>query len=598
MLTGHTADGLLASLGALPAVNSDRGGPYRLRLRRMATSGIAAVIGVVIGSAVRGQGWLVVVVAAAVALVAGLASSVDAVGSLFGLNLLVYVVIASVDPLPPPVWRTAAIALAGVAWGVAVTLPGFVVRRSTPERLAVAAAYEAVANLLAGAGGPDRYDLRWALTAALNQAEDGLVASRARLGGPDRSSMRLLLSLEAASGLSRVAVRRLVAGAAARPESVMAVRSLAALVRGADPGIAHEPPDEDLRESWRTARRVITGEAHPGDAPDLRPAGRRWITLAQRASGRRSLEATGRLVLCVAVAEVLCVYVVHARPYWVPLTVAVAMKPDFGSVFARAVQRALGTAVGVVIGGTILVVIGDTRELLPFLVVLAALLPVTIVRNYGMFVTVLTPLVLILIDSLTPQPGQLVTARLLDTLLGCGIVLVPGYVVWPSTWRPRLLADLAGAIDAVVAYLRAAADAEDPSAVRRRPAYRALSDLRTSLGQHFADPSPIGGQARAMWPGVVALEQALDETVRLTTEEPRPPSLPADLRAAAAVLATIGRPESGPNVTPELEERGGETTAVLRDRIAEVAASVEHLRQGSAGSRPVTLLSLRHLAGR
>jgi uncharacterized membrane protein YccC len=608
VLTGHTAEGLLASLGCLPAVNSDRGGPYRLRLRRMLASGVAAVIGVVIGMEVRGsgQGWLVVATVGAVALVAGVVSSVDAVGSLFGLNLLVYVAIASSDPLPRPVWRTAGIALAGVAWGVAVTIPGFVARRTTPEREAVAAAYDAIADLLAGAHAADRYDRRWALTAALNQAEDGLVAARTRLGGPDRSSLQLLLALEEASGLSRVAVDRLAAGRPAAPASVLAVRTLAAAIRtGREAGLV-EPPDADLLEPWAAARRVISGETTPGEAGPVDRPGRRWLAMAQRASGRRSLEATARLMVCMITAELLCVYVVHSRSYWVPLTVAVAMKPDFGSVFARAVQRALGTAVGVVVGGTILVVIGDTRELVPFLIVLAALLPVTIVRNYGMFVTVLTPLVLILIDSITPSPGQLVSARLLDTLLGCGIVLVLGYLVWPATWRPRLLSDLADAVGGVVAYLRAAARADDPALVRRRDAYRALSNLRTTMAQHFADPSPVGGQARILWPGIVALEQALDETVRLASERPRPASLTADLEAAADELEVIAQ-QAAAGLPAHAARRGqpasgsgaaSVTSPVLADRIHEVAAAVEHLRQGSTGARPGNLVSLRALARR
>src|SRR5229473_8552008 len=35
-----------------------------------------------------------------------------------------------------------------------------------------------------------------------------------------------------------------------------------------------------------------------------------------------------------------------AAAYWVPLTVAIVLKPDYGSVFARALQRGIGTVVG------------------------------------------------------------------------------------------------------------------------------------------------------------------------------------------------------------------------------------------------------------
>ena len=42
------------------------------------------------------------------------------------------------------------------------------------------------------------------------------------------------------------------------------------------------------------------------------------------------------------------------RPYWVLLTVAIVLKPDFGSVFTRAVQRGAGTLLGVLIGSALL----------------------------------------------------------------------------------------------------------------------------------------------------------------------------------------------------------------------------------------------------
>jgi hypothetical protein len=59
----------------------------------------------------------------------------------------------------------------------------------------------------------------------------------------------------------------------------------------------------------------------------------------------------------------------------VPLTVAIVLKPDFGSVFARALQRGIGTVVGAVGGAILLVLVHGTWLLIPF-GLLAALLPV------------------------------------------------------------------------------------------------------------------------------------------------------------------------------------------------------------------------------
>jgi uncharacterized membrane protein YccC len=53
---------------------------------------------------------------------------------------------------------------------------------------------------------------------------------------------------------------------------------------------------------------------------------------------------------CMGVAGVVSEVLPLQRSYWVPLTVAIVLKPDYGSVFARAVQRGIGTMVGAVVG--------------------------------------------------------------------------------------------------------------------------------------------------------------------------------------------------------------------------------------------------------
>lgn len=61
-----------------------------------------------------------------------------------------------------------------------------------------------------------------------------------------------------------------------------------------------------------------------------------------------------RLALCIGLAQILVSTVPVPRSYWVALTITFVLKPDFGSVFSRAVQRALGTAVGLVLATVVL----------------------------------------------------------------------------------------------------------------------------------------------------------------------------------------------------------------------------------------------------
>ena len=109
-------------------------------------------------------------------------------------------------------------------------------------------------------------------------------------------------------------------------------------------------------------------------------------------------------MVCIGVAGVVTEVLPLQRSYWVLLTVAIVLKPDYGSVFARALQRGIGTIVGAVAGAVLLVLIHGTWLLIP-LAVLAALLPYGRSRNYGLFATFLTPLVVVLIDLLSPAAG-------------------------------------------------------------------------------------------------------------------------------------------------------------------------------------------------
>jgi uncharacterized membrane protein YccC len=142
---------------------------------------------------------------------------------------------------------------------------------------------------------------------------------------------------------------------------------------------------------------------------------------------------------CMGAAGVVSEVLPLQRSYWVALTVAIVFKPDYGSVFARALQRGIGTVVGAVAGAVLLALVHGAWLLIPF-AVLAALLPFGRSRNYGLLATFLTPLVVVLID----------------TLIGCAIVLLIGFAPWPMSWYSHLPRQYARAALDVCRYLEEA----------------------------------------------------------------------------------------------------------------------------------------------
>jgi uncharacterized membrane protein YccC len=192
-------------------------------------------------------------------------------------------------------------------------------------------------------------------------------------------------------------------------------------------------------------------------------------------------------------------------------------------VFARALQRGIGTVVGAVAGAVLLVLVHGTWLLIPF-GVLAALLPFGRSRNYGLLATFLTPLVVVLIDLLNPGGWRLAEDRLIDTLIGCAIVLLIGFAPWPMSWYSHLPPLYARAALDVCRYMQealggsgsgsgeagAGGDAVPTRSRLRRSTYRALADLRAEFQRTMSEPPSISRRATAWWPAVIALEQVMD----------------------------------------------------------------------------------------
>src|SRR5581483_712962 len=142
------------------------------------------------------------------------------------------------------------------------------------------------------------------------------------------------------------------------------------------------------------------------------------------------------------------------RSYWMPMTIAIVLKPDFGSTFTRGVLRLAGTAIGLVLSTAIV-------HLLPaggFVQVagigaLAYVLRCWGPANYGLFATAVTGLVVLLEAMTGVAPKDVIAARGLNTALG-GIISLLAYAVWPTWERARIPEDLARMLDAYREYFR------------------------------------------------------------------------------------------------------------------------------------------------
>jgi uncharacterized membrane protein YccC len=630
--TGRQELALLPAMGGLLSIMIDTGGPYWSRVERIAAAAVlGGAPGLLIGTLIHGRGWVAVGAVTFVAGVSSILARFGGTGSVTGLQLFVYSALG-LGPLGAlrPWWQTALQFLAGVAWALLLITPGYLLSPRSAERKAVAEVYYALARGLRLIGTPGMARARTDLAAALNAAYDAMLTGRAYAGGRSRRDSHLMAVLNVSHQFAEAAAALRATGQRVPPLVSDTIERLGDAVLhehgpgsgvlglggrrapGADSGGADRdgpvlppiPPQWSsspgalaLREAMVSLARVLSGNwtpdavpaPHPrGDAPGprARARARLWRAAEQVIGGRIAWEFTLRLMICTGAAAILSEVLPLQRSYWLVLTVGIILKPDYGSVFARALQRGVGTVIGAVLGAVILIEVPYGPWLLLPFGVLAALLPYAKARSFGLAAVFLTPLVVLLIDLLDVGGWHLAEERLVDTVLASIVVLVIGYAPWPTAWQAHLPGQFAGALRAVSAYAdealvttpaariaargTARALSQAPGAAPgqrsrlRRRTYRALSNLRAEFQRTMSEPAPASRRATAWWPAVIGLEEVTDAVtatvVAIGRGEPVPPAaavhaLTGRLRAVADAIETLTPPRvAGPlPADPELE---------------------------------------------
>lgn len=561
---GEPQYGALVSMGALSGVIGDTADAYRMRVLNIAVPQLFGAVGVAVGTLVFGHGWLAVGVLTLVALVSGMISSIGTVASVSGLLLLLNAVVGAGLPMPSPWWTAPLLLSAGGLFVLVLTLLGWPLRGRQPEREAVAATYRALADALEAAGDPGYEERRLQVTQALNQAYDLVLGRRARVHGRSSALVRMLAQLNVVIPLVEAAPAAHLRGRPLPPEIPAAVRELAVAVEEGRTGAfvldlpePHTPAERAVDSALRHAATVVhlaEPDVHNVDDRLGRPAAlrvraRRAVRdmVLSRASWRYGL----RLALCIGLAQCLVSLIEIERSYWVALTVTFVLKPDFGSVFSRAVLRALGTAAGLVLAAAVLAEVPRGWWDVPVMMVLAALIPAFSVKGYAFQTAAITPVILLLSDLLNHQGFDLIRPRLLDSLIGCAITLTAGYLLWPESWHTRIGDRLADTVEDAARYVEQAfaplPDAAALPAARtarvhaRRRIYRELSGVRSEFQRALTEPPPTGARAAAWWPLVVAVERIVDATTaaRVRVNHGAPAPAPAEVGELTRQLRSL-----------------------------------------------------------
>jgi uncharacterized membrane protein YccC len=415
-----------------------------------------------------------------------------------------------------------------------------------------------------GAATQDRFATNFEFAAAYGALMDSLEqcrkiwgAVRARRGGPTMRSMQLLSLIEQVDDIARIIVTlREVVNLGAREKWLESARgslleftkSLSGIFRESSEAVAlrgrrnislnelgnvFQKIDQSLRsdadvnsgrqEMERTVRHLITqvsnlvqvieelqsGSPKVRQPPEARfaPKHQGKINPLNEIRNNLTFRSTSfrhalRLGVATGLGSLLASVFHLTRGYWIPMTVVLVLKPNFGGTLQRSVQRVTGTICGALLAVLILLFLKDSILLLPVLSILSFAAFTLRNRNYGLFALALTPMVMVMLDVAHPITVSDSLFRILYTIIGSLVALVSGYLFFPTWESRRLPVYIAEALRSEAAFARALRDAiqhieERPISEFRRDAALKVSNAATAGQRLLGEPANRRGDVEA-----------------------------------------------------------------------------------------------------
>ncbi|MFI6448012.1 FUSC family protein [Kitasatospora sp. NPDC050543] len=571
---GRPEAGLLAGLGALFAGINDRPGTGRAGALQIGVPALGGALGLLLGVA---AGWWAVPLLLTVGLLSGAVSVAGPVCSAAALQLLVLTAVGGGMALDLPGWARAAAFLTGAGWLLLLRLllrrPALRLHRHHGERLAVAAVFDALADALDAVGTPGAEPARRRLTAALDRADQALRLHRLlRLPGRARTEEAELAGrLAAAAALCEASVALLWEGARLPVRISTGPRRLAEAVRaGGNPGALPAPlSDTPARTAFDRAV-LDAGLVFAGAPAPTRPPAPKGLGGVHPASpaGR---EYGFRVAVCVTMSTVVALLLHTEHWYWLPVTAAFLVKPDFGPLFSRVVNRFAGTALGVLLSAAVTAAADRTWLPVATVVLTGALIPVA-ARHFALQTAVVTLTVLAFVSAAGDR--QAAPSRLADTALACAIVLLAGHLPRLADTRARVGHRCAHALRSTRRYLDhvlTGAPGQQHRADLRRSAYRALAEARAAAEGAAAEltTGPDLDWLRVTTGAERIADAATACAVRIEHGSPRP-GRPAARQVTAALDALADALDSRDPATPRTAPTTSTDCRTLDDILTEL----------------------------
>ncbi|MGE5085692.1 MAG: FUSC family protein [Bacillota bacterium] len=546
---GSPTVGLCIALGALNVCYSDRSDSYSFRLRRMLRAALVTAVLVFLSAISAHNTLLALVLVTLLAFAAGYTVVLDTVTADLGVVAIATFVIFGAEPLSFDVAVNLSLySLLGGLVQMALALGLWPLRRYRPERRALAALFNDISKLAVSSGdsesipagssqsthayeslssvaedsSPEGRRYRSLLTQAerlrLRLLSLDRLRKRIERESPDHEFQQILSDFqlkesrllanvaevirdEASDKVARAFLQELdVVSAKLRDfislqESNFLRSVLGDALKQMEGAIGQSRAIIELAE-----RTTSAGLAASNRKEMARPARYRFRATFETLRANFTFESAGfrhavRLAVCVAVGEVISHMIRLPRSYWVPMTVAIVLKPDFSGTFNRGLLRVGGTIIGLLLATALFHLLPST----PLTEILLMVFFTFVVRsvgsaNYGIFAISVSAVVVLLVALTGVAPKDVIFARGVNTLIG-GLIAMGAYALWPTWERTQLSEVMARMLEAYRAYWHAVGYSslnEELFSHRevdrlRQGTRLARSDFHASMGRYLAE---------------------------------------------------------------------------------------------------------------
>ncbi|WP_222565072.1 FUSC family protein [Novilysobacter antarcticus] len=573
-MAGDTPAGLMAAIGGFTSMYGG-GRPYLSRARLLAVVALMLGAALSVGLLVGGHPALVVLSVALTAMLATWLSNALQIGAPGAYMFVLAIATGTALPAEHLSWQHAgALVFAGGAFSWLVHMSGALFRPRSPEKNAVVAAADAVADYLAAAGSEESSRTRRQAAFALHQAWAALVSQQPLPARPGSVLVRLReinreLHLRFADAMAKE-----IRGQALPDAWLDEVRAMGERAR--NPG-RDEVPDGDSS---------VVPLGHPGALAAIVDA------LQPGAHPRRVIVRVG---VAAVVAGGLGTIFQLDRAYWVVAAAVLMLHQglDWQRMFQRSIERTVGTWVGLLVAGLVVVLHPQGPWLALTVAALQFTIQMLVWRNYAIAVVFITGLAMTIASGgqALDDPAGYLIARGVDTLAGCVIALLVYRLVPPRAARAALPDQLAITLRAVAATVPfiAAGEVTTPAAKdARRHLLRSTFTLKETYDMAVASSRRQRLSADRAWPAIAATERLAYRTLSVCWSLQRL-GKPASLQSAQSMFGATGEHD----LQSALEllvaaTHGNEPCPVLPPLPAVLEAEVLDVRECLCGEATVT----------